>query len=303
MRYKANTGQITEYNERLEPTKRSNHSFWAQDVFNLQFPHYNKFIDAMNLSSPDEWALIAGTYSRYFVEDQSNIVYDQFLTRLRSQTSDGDVCNSYLRLKDQKKKYIVIDPNIWTVVQWAGNQSLFDRFFARVDSSKAEIVEDGVMTMLAKMVEAWHLSYYSSNNLWSKYAYFLPNTSFWSLDTERRILERARLSVPRFFWTAALDNIVQIAEQRIQDGSFIEDLADMTGKQINSQAIKWIISQAQIDPRQIANLSQDDRYVLAQYLGLRQTKQKNPDQFKTQLTNMIKKNISSGSQIIVLEVQ
>ena len=257
----------------------------------------------MNISSPDEWALIAGTYSRYFVKDQSNIVYDQFLTWMREQTSDGDVCNSYLRLKDQNKKYIVIDPNIGTVVQWAWNQSLFDRFFARVDASKGEIVEDGVMTMLAKMVEAWHLTYYSSNNLGSKYAYMLPNSSFWSIDVGRRILERARLSVPRFFWSSALDNIVQIAQQRVEDGSFVEDLADMTGKQINAQAIKSIISQPQIDPRQIANLSQDGRYILAQYLGLRQAKQQSPEQFEAQLNDIIKKNISSWSQIIVLEVQ
>lgn len=61
--------------------------------------------------------MIAGTYMRYFVHDQSNIHYDQFLTWTWKQFSDRDICNSYLRLKDQNKKFLVIDPNIGTVVQ------------------------------------------------------------------------------------------------------------------------------------------------------------------------------------------
>lgn len=117
MRYKSNTGIVREYNERLEQTQRVDRTFGAQDVFDLQFPHYNKLIQTMNDSTADEGALIAGTYARYFIQDQTNIRYDQFLTWLWEQTSDGDVCNSYLRLKDQNKKYIVIDPNIGTVVQ------------------------------------------------------------------------------------------------------------------------------------------------------------------------------------------
>ena len=302
MRYKSNTWVVREYNDRLEQVSRIDRSFGAQDVFDLQFPHYNALIQTMNDSSSDEWALIAGTYARYFIDDQTNIRYDQFLTWLREQTSDGDVCNTYLRLKDNNKKYIVIDPNIGTVVQWAGNQSLFDRFFARVDTTKWVIVEDGVMTMLARMVESGYMRYYNSNNLWAKYAYMLPDTSFGSLGTDSRILERARLSTPRFFGETALSNIIQIAEQRVLDGSFVEDIADMVGKQVRSDVLRSIVSQPSLDPTQIAWLTQDERFVIVQYLNLRQSKQNTPDAFVTQLQSMIQKNITSWSQIIVLEV-
>ena len=303
MRYKSNTGVVREYNERLEQVERIDRTFWAQDVFNLQFPHYNKLIQAMNDSGEQEWALIAGTYARYFIQDQTNIRYDQFLTRLWQQTSDGDVCNSYLRLKDQNKKYIVIDPNIGTVVQWAGNSSLFDRFFARIDKSNGTIVEDGVMTMLARMVEWGYLSYYSSNNLGAKYAYMLPDASFGSLETDKRVLERARLSTPRFFGETALQNIIQIADQRMQDGSFVEDIADMLGKQVRANVLRTIVSQPSLDPSQIADLNQDERLVLVQYLNLRQTKQADKNAYTTQLQSMIDRNLKSGSQIIVLEVK
>jgi hypothetical protein len=76
----------------------------------LQFRHYKKYLQAANESTPEEGSLIAGTYIRYFVEDQTNVQYDQFLTKLWEDFSDNDTCNSYLRLKDQNLKYLVIDP-------------------------------------------------------------------------------------------------------------------------------------------------------------------------------------------------
>ncbi len=304
MRYKSNTWIEKIYDEKLQQKQVINRSFWSDDVFNLQFPHYTAFIDSMNESKKEEWALIAGTYARYFVEDQTNIKYDQFLTRMREQTSDGDVCNSYLRLKDSNKKYIVIDPNIGTVVQWAWNQSLFHRFFAKVDPTTWTVVEDWVMSMLVKMIEAWYLRFHSSNNIWSVYAFNLPSATFWDISDERRVVERARMSVPRFWnpdqmvWTLA-----QVADQRVKDGGYIEDLAYMLGKSssVDSNKLKQIAS-AQLTPELIATLSQDERMVLAQYLQLRGMSQQNPEQYKKWLTTMISKNIKSWSQIIVLEV-
>ena len=78
----------------------------------MQFAHYTPFLNLKNNGGDEDGALIAGTYARYFVHNQRYVVYDQFLTRLREQFSDGDVCNSYLRLKDKHIKYLVIDPNI-----------------------------------------------------------------------------------------------------------------------------------------------------------------------------------------------
>ncbi len=302
MWYKSNTWIENQFNEQLQQVKIKKSNFWKNDVFNLQFPHYNKFIQAMNQSSSEEGALIAWTYARYFVQDQTNVKYDQFLTWMWKMTSDADECNSYLRLKDQNKKYIVIDPNIGTVVQWSWNKSLFNRFFASINNSW-DIIEDWVMTSLARMVESWYLRYFSSNNLWAKYAYMLPNTSFWDISDESRILERARLSVPRFWWKSALWSILQIAEQRINDWSFIEDLADMYWKNIRINEVRSVISKWELDTNMIIALTQDERYVLAQYLNLRAIKQQSPDQFSTELEKMVKRNIQSWSQLIVLEVK
>jgi hypothetical protein len=43
------------------------------------------------------------------------------------------MCKSYQRLKAANLKYLVIDPNIGTVVMGEGNESLFNRFFAKKD--------------------------------------------------------------------------------------------------------------------------------------------------------------------------
>lgn len=48
MWYKANTGIQTQYNEALQQVRVTDRSFGAQDVFNLQFPHYNKPLAGMN---------------------------------------------------------------------------------------------------------------------------------------------------------------------------------------------------------------------------------------------------------------
>jgi hypothetical protein len=52
----------------------------------------------------------------YFIANQYNIISDGFLTNMREWFSDGDVCRSYLRLQDKQLQYLVIDPNIATVV-------------------------------------------------------------------------------------------------------------------------------------------------------------------------------------------
>ncbi len=56
-----------------------------------------------------------------------------------------------------------------------GNASLFDRFFAKVDTVSNTILEDGTMTMLVKMVEDGYLKLISTNNVGAKYAYTLSD--------------------------------------------------------------------------------------------------------------------------------
>jgi hypothetical protein len=131
----------------------------------MQFPHYRDVIDAANERDDEQGVYIAGTYLRYFIDNQHHIKYDQQLEYLWQMVSDADLCKSYLRLKDNRFDYLVVDPNIGTVVQGEGNRELFDRFFARVDNSTNEIYEDGVFTMLAKLASAGYIEYFSSNNL------------------------------------------------------------------------------------------------------------------------------------------
>lgn len=55
-------------------------SFGYDDVFNLQFGHYNSFINAVANRKDDEGILIAGTYLQYFLPNQHNIFSDGLLT-------------------------------------------------------------------------------------------------------------------------------------------------------------------------------------------------------------------------------
>ena len=61
-----------------------------------------------------------------------------------------------------------------------------------------EIVEDGVMTMLIKLADAGYISLFSTNNIGAKYAYMLPDETFASIPESQRVLQKARMSIPRF---------------------------------------------------------------------------------------------------------
>lgn len=112
----------------------------------------------------DEGIRLAGTYAQYFLENQHNIIYDGMVGSLRQHMSDGDMCASYLRLKDKKTKYIVLDPNIATVVMGEGNKSLFYRFFMQQDAN-GNIIDDGVMSIITRMIMNGYMNLDYTNNL------------------------------------------------------------------------------------------------------------------------------------------
>lgn len=87
------------------------------------------------------------------------------LNRFREETSDGNMCKSYQRLRDENLKYLVIDPNIGTVVMGEGNESLFNRFFAKKDPVTGKIQEDGAISTLVKLRNAGYVTLFSTNNL------------------------------------------------------------------------------------------------------------------------------------------
>ncbi len=86
MRYKTNHWTIQRVDVspqgQIVPTGIPTGKYSSDDVFWLQFPHYKKFLSLINERDEDEWALIAGTYARYFIENQRLVFNDQFLTEL-----------------------------------------------------------------------------------------------------------------------------------------------------------------------------------------------------------------------------
>jgi len=107
-----NNGNSVEITDTLQQQNIVKVGFGQKDVFDLQFPHYNKFIDYVKNRKNTDGVLIAGTYMGYFLDNQHNIRNDGMLDRFREQNSDGNMCKSYQRLRDNNIKYLVIDPNI-----------------------------------------------------------------------------------------------------------------------------------------------------------------------------------------------
>jgi hypothetical protein len=161
------------------------------------------------------------------MHNQDNTKGDGFLTEFWKNASDNDPCLTYLRMKDKKLQYYVIDQNIATVVQGNANKALFERFFAKLNSNGQTIDEHGAMTMIAKMMQQGYMKLVSTNNLGTKYGLTLSDASFQGLSGDQITLLRARMMAPRFFGQAAIQPIIQIAEARVKDGQFVGDMADI----------------------------------------------------------------------------
>lgn len=149
-----NHGKTVEISTNLQQSEVVKSNYKRKDVFDLQFPHYNKLINHIKDRPDTDGVLIAGTYIQYFLHNQHNIKLDGMLNRFREQASDGDMCKSYHRLKAANLKYLIIDPNIGTVVMGEGNESLFNRFFAKKDPVTGKIQDDGAVSMLVKLQRA-----------------------------------------------------------------------------------------------------------------------------------------------------
>ena len=52
---------------------------------------------------------------------------------------------------------MIIDPNIGTVTMWEWNETLFYRFFGKLNSNKTKIEIDGTITTLIRLYKAWYL--------------------------------------------------------------------------------------------------------------------------------------------------
>ena len=256
------------------------YSFGAKNVFDLQFGQYSPLIEELKNRKDEDGVLIAGTYIQYFLHNQKNITLDGLLSQLREQMSDYNSCKTYHRLKNNHIKYLVIDPNIGTVWRvWAGNESLFHRFFAKLDSTESKVQTHGALTMLARFAQDGYLKLFFTNNIGAKYA------------------------VAKFFITqqdtSLLEHINQIFIKRLDKAEGLDDLANILNKKIDAQKLY-----AQIPTitggAWLSNLSDDEKIVIAQYLILGQMIK--AGQASTQISQLIQESIFGNSQIITLEM-
>lgn len=314
--YKFSNGIVQEFDESLAGKTVNKFPYVAHDILNIQFPHYNKVISISDQRKDKEVIMIAGTYLQYFLNNQYNIFGDGFLTEFWKLTSDGDLCKTYLRLKDRNRRYMAIDPNIGTVVMGGGNSTLFDRFFAKLDPAKGTIIQDGTMTMLSKLVSQWYIKMRYSNNLWAKYAYTLSDwilsSKIGSTDPDMLALARARIATARFWqnWQQLIGLVQAIFTERMANGDALEDIADILGKDVDTTKLKTIastlVSAGQLDALSIAqytkNLNQDERFILLQYINLFQLLKSNKTQFDQSVMNLIAQSVGGSSQLIFFEI-
>ena len=316
LRYKMNNGKSVEVTTTLQQKETVKAGYGWKDVFNLQFPHYNKFIDYVKNRKNTDGVLIAGTYIQYFLDNQRNLKWDGMLDRFREQNSDGNLCKSYQRIRNSNIKYLVIDPNIGTVVMGEGNESLFNRFFAKRDPVTGKIQEDGAISDLVKLRKAWYISLFSTNNLGAKYAFSLSDETliakFGKMSADELVFLRAKLAIARFFPDAQelLNFIGETFASRIPDGQVIGDIADVYGKTVDENKIfstaQIILAQQWTSPdleKTIEWLSQDERLILMQYLGLVNLLKANNPQYQEYVNNILGQSLGGGSQLIVFELK
>ena len=320
-RYKSSTWKEQRiWDDSENPQTTTTHSFASDNVFDLQFGQYSPLIKELKNRKDEDGVLIAGTYIQYFLHNQKNITLDGLLSHLREQMSDYNSCKTYHRLKNNNIKYLVIDPNIWTVGRvWAGNESLFHRFFAKLDNQEKQIQTHGAMTMLARFAQDGYLKLFFTNNIGAKYAFSLTNeelkSEFWSLSDDDLILIRAKLAVAKFFITqqdtSLLEHIIHIFVKRIATLSSPEGLDDLTSllnKKIDAPLLLSKIQDLIWRKWTFSDLSDDEKLVLSQYLAIIQIVSKQQDKSNIELTLQnifakgIQESIFGNSQIIALEM-
>lgn len=84
-RYKMTNGKEYVFNQdtNYQGKEAIDSKFTAKDVFDAQFPHYNGFIDHVANRSDADGIMIAGTYLKYFLKNQQNIIDDGMLSSFR----------------------------------------------------------------------------------------------------------------------------------------------------------------------------------------------------------------------------
>ena len=313
--YKSNVWTDSIYNDQLKSESKTIYNYSADKIFWLQFWQYVPIINAVADRDNEDWVLIAWTYIQYFLNNWRNIQMDWMLTWFWEEVSDFNSCRSYQRLKNENIKYLIIDPNIWTVWKaWEGNESLFYRFFARLNEKEDEIQTHWAITMLVKMAEEWYLRLIFTNNVWAKYAFTLSDSylkeHFDYLKTEDDIiLLRSKMAVMKYFYTDSdlLQTLFEIFQERILTWEGIWDIANMLWKEVDEvkliSIVNWLL-QKKYNVNDISWLTQDERLVLAQYWWVLQLISDSSLRTQAQewLTKLFQNSLFWSSQVIWLEL-
>ena len=315
--YKWNVGNQQIINDDLQQSDKVKIKYWysAKDIFNLQFPQYNRIINALADRDDEDWIVIAWTYIQYFLWNQWNIRWDGMLSEFWKNSSDWDLCKTYRRLKNDNTRYLIIDPNIGTVTMWEWNETLFYRFFAKLDGNKTNIEKDGTITTLIRLAQNGYLKLLSTNNLWSKYAFTIDDdvirNYFWeNLTDEQLVLARWKMAVLQYFDDAnsLFSAVAWIFLTRLLNDTkwSLEDIADIYWIEIDgdkvvnaaNQYLSWKASNWFVK-----DLSQDERAILITYINLYMWYQQYWESWiSSMLQSLLLNSVTGWSQIIALEL-
>ena len=314
--YKWNVGLNQILDDNLESKYKTKYWYNWKDIFNLQFPQYNPIINALEHRQNNDGAIVAGTYLQYFLKNQWNVEYDWLLTHtFWWKISDGDLCKTYRRLKKNNVRYIILDPNLWTVASGEWNETLFYRFFWKLNRDETNSEIDWTIISLIKLYKYGYLELLSTNNLWAKYAFTIDDSTLRSffgenLTDEDLILKRAKMAVLQYFNDAnLLFNVIEqiFVDRVINDGkSCLEDISSIYWFEIDSNKV-FNVAQKYLNKTQLVNtnldikdLNQSERNVLVSYLNIRYLYQQDPNGFKDLIENFLLNSISSSSQVIAV---
>lgn len=310
--YKWNAGTMQIANDNLETTSKTKIWYWWKNIFDLQFPQYNPIINALANRDNKDWVIIAWTYIQYFLWNQRNIKWDWMLNNFRKNSSDWDLCKTYRRLKNDNTRYLIIDPNIWTVTIWEWNETLFYRFFGKLDSNKTKVEIDWTIITLIRLAQNGYLKLLSTNNLWSKYAFTIDDDTirayFWEdLTDEELILIRWKMAVLQYFDDAnsLFSAIGGIFLWRILNDTkwWLEDIANIYWLEIDSEKLAKVANNYinwKVGEWFAKDLTQDERTVLITYVNLYLWYQK--WDISSNIQNLLLSSVTWWSQIIALEL-
>ena len=230
-------------------------------------------------------------------------------------TSDWDLCKTYWRLKENKTRYLIIDPNIWTVSMWEWNETLFYRFFWKINSDNSGLDIDWTITTLVRLAQNGYLKLLSTNNLWSKYAFIIDDDTlryyFWEdLTDEWLILARWKMAVLQYFddantlfWYVAwifLSRVLNDTKWSLEDIANIYWI-EIDSNKVASAAYEYLSWQA--EPWFAEKLSQDERTILMTYLNIYLWYSKSWESWVASMVqSLLLNSVSWWSQIIALEL-